>query len=153
MKILNLAIASIVDANTGHGINQQFVDQFGSNKTDYTQHGHEIRANSILALISKIKTSFKQYIDDSKASARARRNTRDVLQLNDHMLKDIGLTNDDVNDLRMGLISLDAVNQRREQNRGEQEAGLQHLSRRQVGVTKIDLESANQDTHEIKRCA
>lgn len=153
MKLLNLAIASIVDANTGHGINKQFVSQFGSNKIDYLQSGREIRVNSVVALIGKIKSTFTQYIENSKALARTRRNTRDVLQMNDHVLKDIGLTHDDVVDLRMGLISLGTLNQRREQNRSEQQAGLQRLSRQQVSVNRNDLESANQEAHEIRKCA
>ena len=153
MKLLNLAIASIVDANTGNGVNQQFVNQFGSNKVDYAQHGREIRANSILALIDKIGTSFKQYIEDSKAQAKARKVTRDILQMNDHFLNDIGLTHNDVIDLRMGLISLDTLNQHREQNRGEQEAGLERITHQQVSVNQNDLESANEDTQEIKKCA
>ena len=124
MKLLNLAIASIVDANTGNGINQQFVNQFGSNKTDYAQHGREIRANSMLALIGKIKASVTQYIENSKATAQARRSSKEVLQMSEHMMKDVGLTYNDVNDLRLGLISLNTLNQRRDQNRNEQEAGL-----------------------------
>ncbi len=153
MKLLNLAIASIVDANTGNGINQQFVNQFGSGTTDYAQHGREIRANSVLALIAKIKASIKQYIEDSKASARARENTREILHLNDHMLKDIGLTYNDVVDLRMGLISTDELGQRRGQNRNDQDASLDRLSQQLVSVSETNLESANQENYELKKCA
>ena len=153
MKLLNFAIASIVDANTGNGINRQFVNQFGSNKTDYVRHGREIRANSVLALFGKIKTSIKQYIEDSKAAAQARENTREILQMNEHLMKDIGLNYNDGVDLRLGLISLDSLNARRDQNRNQQDAGLARLSQQQVSVGKYDLESSNEEAYELAKCA
>ena len=153
MKFLNLAIASIVDANTGNGINQQFVDQFGSGTTDYVQHGREIRANSVLAMFGKIKASVKQYIEDSKELAKARRNTREVLQLDDHMLRDIGLTYNDVVDLRLGLISTEGLSQRSNQNRDDQDASLDRLSQHLVSVSENNLESANEENYELKKCA
>ena len=153
MKLLNLAIASIVDANTGNGINQQFVNQFGSTNPAYAQRGREIRANSMLALIGKIKASATQYIENSKATAQARRNTKEVLQMSEHMMKDVGLTYNDVTDLRLGLISLHTLNERRDQNRSEQEAGLGRLSQQQVSVGKNDLESSNEEAYELAKCA
>ncbi len=153
MKLLNFAIASIVDANTGNGINRQFVSQFGSNKTDYVQHGLDIRAKSILALIGKIKASVTQYIENSKATAQARRSSKEVLQMSEHMMKDVGLTYNDLNDLRLGLISLNTLNQRRDQNRNEQDAGLGRLSLQQVSVGKNDLESSNEEAYELAKCA
>ncbi len=153
MKLLNFAIASIVDANTGNGINRQFVSQFGSNKTDFAQHGRDIRANSILALIGKIKASVTQYIENSKATAQARRSSKEVLQMSEHMMKDVGLTYNDLNDLRLGLISLNTLNQRRDQNRNEQDAGLGRLSLQQVSVGKNDLESSNEEAYELAKCA
>ena len=153
MKLLNFAIASIVDANTGNSINRQFVSQFGSNKIDYAQHGRDIRANSILALIGKIKASVTQYIENSKATAQAHRSSEEVLQMSEHMMKDVGLTYNDVTDLRLGLISLNTLNQRRDQNRNEQDAGLGRLSLQQLSVGKNDHESANQEVFEMKKCA
>ena len=117
MKLFNFAIASIVDANTGNGINRGFIEQFGSKNSDYEQLGREIRAKSILGLVGKIKNAFIQYIEDSKAIARERRAVEEVSQMSASMLKDVGLTQNDADDLRLGLISLDSLNARRDQNR------------------------------------
>jgi uncharacterized protein YjiS (DUF1127 family) len=153
MKFLNLAIASIIDANTGNGINQQFVNQYGLNHSDYAQHGRTIRASFLLALIARIRAAAKQYFENSKAAALARRNTREVLQMNEHLLNDIGLMHNDIVDLRLGLISLDTLSSRRNQLRSEQDSRLNRLSQNRAYAGAADFVSANQETYELKKCA
>jgi len=155
MKLFNFAIASIVDANTGNGVNRQFVDQFGSKHSNYETFGRELRAITILGVVEKIKSAFVQYIEDSKARARQRRGVEEVSQMSAGMLKDLGLTQNDANDLRLGLISLDSLNARRDQNRRDREVRLSQLNQsfKRVGASVIDLENANQETHEMKKCA
>lgn len=70
MKLLSFAVASIVDANTGSGVNQHLVEQFGSKDSNYEKFGREIRAKSALGFVAKIKEAFKQYIEDSEARSR-----------------------------------------------------------------------------------
>jgi len=154
MKLINFGIASIVDANTGNGISRQFTGQFGSKDSDYEKSAHEIRAKSVLGVLTKIKSAFKQYLDDSRAVARARRNTAEVSQLSEHILKDIGLTFVDIQDLKSGQITLEALNARRGQYR-DQAASIKRLdySSKRAGTRVLDLDSANQAQYEIAKCA
>ena len=155
MKLFNFAIASIVDANTGTGVNQRFIEQFGSKNSSYEQFGREIRAKSILGLVGKIKSALIQYIANSKAKAQERRGVEEVSQMSASMLKDVGLTQNDADDLHLGLISLDSLNARRDQNRKQREARLSRLSQssKQVYVSGSDHESVNQENYELKKCA
>jgi uncharacterized protein YjiS (DUF1127 family) len=155
MKLFNFAIASIVDANTGTGISRSFVEQFGSKNSSYEKFGREIRAKSILGLAGKIKNAFIQYIEDSKAIARERRGVEEVSQMSASMLEDVGLTQNDADDLRLGLISVDSLNVRRDKNRSEREASQSRLnqSSKQVNISGSDHESANQENYELKKCA
>jgi uncharacterized protein YjiS (DUF1127 family) len=155
MKLFNFAIASIVDANTGTGVSRRFVEQFGPKYSSYGQFSREIRAKSILGLVGKIKSALIQYIADSKAIARERRGVEEVSQMSASMLKDVGLTRNDADDLRLGLISLDTLNARRDQNRNQREARLsrRRQSSKQVNISGSDHEIANQENYEMKKCA
>lgn len=154
MNLLNFAVASIVDANTGSGINRQFVEHLGSKESAYEKAGREIRAKSVLDLLSKIKSAFNQYIKDSRAAARARRDTEAVSQLSDHTLKDIGLTFVDIQDLKSGQITLEALNARRDQYRDQADSKnrLPQISTR-ISTRVLDIDSANQAQYETAKCA
>ena len=154
MKLFHFAIASIVDANTGSGINRHFVEQSGSKQSAYEQVGQEIRAKSVLDLLANIKSAFKQYINDSRAAARAIRDTAEITQLSEHQLNDIGLTWVDIQDLKSGQITLEALNTRRDQYR-DQAARNSRLSQLSTRVTTrvIDIDSANQAEYETAKCA
>jgi len=155
MKLINFAISSIVDANTGNGVSRRFAEQFGSKNSNYEQFGREIRAKSILDLVGNIKSAFIQYIADSKAKAQEQRSVEEISQMSASMLKDVGLTQNDVGDLCRGLISLDSLSARRDQNRNQREAHLSRLSQppKQVNISGSGHESANQENYELKKCA
>ena len=154
MKLINLGIASIVDANTGNGISQQFTGQFGSKDSDYEKSAHEIRAKSVLGVLAKIKSAFMQYLDEFRAVARARRNIAAVSQLSEHILKDIGLTSVDIQDLKSGQITLEGLSVRLVQYR-DQAASIKRLDQasKQAGTRVLNLDSANQAQYEIAKCA
>ena len=154
MKLINLGIASIVDANTGNGISRQFTGQSGSKDSDYEKSAREIRAKFLLGVLTKIKSAFKQYLDESRAVARARRNTAAVSQLGEHLLKDIGLSFVDIQDLKSGQITLEELSARRGQYR-DQVTSIKRLdhSSKQVGTRELDLDSAYQAQYEIAKCA
>jgi uncharacterized protein YjiS (DUF1127 family) len=154
MKLFNFAIASIVDANTGTGISRQFIDQSGSEDSGYLQYGHEIRAKSVLGVLAKIKNAVRQFVNDSRAAARARRNNEEVLQLSENILKDIGLTFVDTQDLKSGQTTLEALNARRDQYR-DQAARSNRLIRstKRVSSRVVDIDSANQAHYEVAKCA
>ncbi len=153
MSLFNLAIASIVDANTGNGINHNFIKQFASVTPEYEQRTREIRANSVMAVIGKIKASFKQYIEDSRARAQDRHGTEQVLQMSDHLLKDIGLTPADLHGLRSGQITLKKLSARRESNRNQAFAEQPGQSSSSVNGKLRGIQSANQEYFELKKCA
>jgi len=150
MKYLNLAVASIVDANTGNGLNHHFIDQFGSNHSAHQRQAHEIRSRSFLGLIAKIKASVQQYIEDSKAGAKRRQALKDLSQMNDRLLKDIGLNRDDLYDLNHGSTNLEALNARR--NRSADTHRLRQVSTK-VSTRIRSLESSNHAQYETKKCA
>ncbi|RLA13123.1 MAG: hypothetical protein DRQ59_06035 [Gammaproteobacteria bacterium] len=150
MKFLNLAVASIVDANTGNGINRQYLDQFGSDQSAHERHGREIRSRSFLDLVAKIMASVQKYIEDSKAEAGRRQAIKDLSQMNDRSLKDIGLSRDDLYDIKHGSTSLEALNARR--NRSADSLRLNHTSSK-ISSSVRGIESANQAQYETKKCA
>jgi uncharacterized protein YjiS (DUF1127 family) len=154
MKLFNFAIASIVDANTGSGISRQFIDQSGSKDSGHLQYGREIRAKSILGVLAEIKIAVKQFVDDSRAAARARRNNEAISKLSEHILKDIGLTFVDIQDLKSGQTTLEGLNSRRDQYR-DQAARSNRLvqSTKRVRSQVVDIDSANQAHYEIAKCA
>ena len=150
MKLLNLAVASIVDANTGNGLNRQFIDQYGSNYSTHEKQAQLILSRSFLGVITNIKNSVRKYIEDSKTKARRHQATKDLLQLNSRLLKDIGLTRDDLHELNLGLTSLETLNARR--NFSTDKARLGQASGR-VSSNIRSIGSANQAQYETKKCA
>ena len=150
MKHFNLAIASIVDANTGNGLNHNFIDQFGPYHSTHEQHVHEIRSRSFLDLVTKIKTLVQKYIEDSKTKARNRQVIEDLRQLDDRNLKDIGLNRGDLYALQLGTTSLEALNARRNSS-ADTHKPSQVASN--VGTSVSSIESANQALYEAKKCA
>ena len=154
MKLFNFAIASIVDANTGNGISRQFIDQSGSKDSGHLQYSREIRAKSVLGVLAKIKSAVKQFVDDSREAARARRNNEALSQLSEHILKDIGLTFVDIQDLKSGQITLEGLNARRDQDRDQSARSLRLLqSTKLVNSQVVDIDSANQAHFETAKCA
>ena len=103
MKLLQFAVASIVDANTDHGL----VHSGGS--IDYSaaeRHGRTIRANTVASLISLFKGRISSAISTHRARALKRRGLADLLRLNDRLLKDIGLTRGDLVAVKLGHTTL-----------------------------------------------
>ena len=147
MNIMSFAVASIVDANTGNGINRKFVDRFGPDYTEHKEYTYRKRASSILALLAKIKSAVQGYIDRSIAAAQEQKSIKLLLQMNERMQKDIGLTSIDIEDLRSGIITLDALSARREQNLGQQSSGRARIN----NVQK--LECVKQESYELGKCA
>jgi len=154
MKLFNFAIASIVDANTGNGISRQFVDQSGSKDSGHLQYGREIRAKSVPGVLAKIKIAVRQFVDDSRLAARTRRSNEALSQLSEHILKDIGLTFVDIQDLKSGQTTLEGLNARRDQYRDQTARSLRLLqSTKRLSSQVVDVDSANQAHYEAAKCA
>ena len=114
MNYFHFAIASIVDANTGHGL------VHNTDKIDYAtaaSHGREIRANSIAALLGHVKRRLSQAIVSIRERHAQKRNLHQLVRLNDHILEDIGISRGDVIGLQMGQIDLRQLEARRVKSR------------------------------------
>jgi len=103
MKLFEFAIASIVDANTGHGLE-------GKNlSVDYASEihrGREIRSKSVLALFASIKHRIGQVISNYHVRAHNRRSINVISNLSDRLLKDIGIERYEIAQVRAGLTTL-----------------------------------------------
>jgi uncharacterized protein YjiS (DUF1127 family) len=154
MKLLNFAIASMVDANTGNAVNRDFGAQFLSNHSSYRQFGGELHAASFVNVPDKIKSTFNLLIKNYKARAREIRDTEKILQMSSHMLKDIGLSFEDLQDLESRQITLKALGTLRNQYCYEAASNdrLNQTSNR-VWSKPINIDSANQAQYQITKCA
>ena len=114
MNYFHFAIASLVDANTGHGL------VHNTDKIDYAaaaSHGRQIRASSIVALPGQVKRRLSKAIASIRERHAQKRYLRRLAGLNDHILEDIGMSRGDVIALQLGQIDLRQLEVRRAKNR------------------------------------
>jgi len=103
MKLLQFAVASIVDANTGYGL------VHSGGRIDYPaaeRHGRTIRARTIASLVNLIKDRVSNAISTHSARALQRRGLAELGRLDDRLLKDIGLTRGDLVAVELGHTTL-----------------------------------------------
>ena len=103
MKLLQFAVASIVDANTGNGLVHT------GSRIDYTaaeHHGLAIRAKTVAALIGLIKDQISNAISYLRKRASQRRGLAQLSRLDDRLLRDIGLTRGDLVAVERGQTTL-----------------------------------------------
>ena len=114
MNNFHFAIASIVDANTGHGL------LHNTDRIDYAaaaRQGRKIRSRSIVALFGQVKSRLLTALASIRDHQAQRRNLHHLARLNDHILEDIGISRDDVIALQMGQLDLPQLEVRRAENR------------------------------------
>ena len=134
MNYFHFAIASIVDANTGHGL------LHNTDRIDYAtaaKHGRKIRAKSIVALFGQVKSRLSTAIAAIRNHQVQTRNLHHLAQLNDHILKDIGISRGDVIALQMGQLDLGQLEARRADNRSSKSPQPAAITR-SVGKTIPD---------------
>jgi uncharacterized protein YjiS (DUF1127 family) len=110
MKLLQLAVASIVDANTGYGLSHN------GSRIDYPaqmKHGRSIRARSIVALYGRLKEQLGKAISRYRAHVKQRRQLALLGQLNDHQLRDIGFSREDLLAAELGQVTLQQLDAKR----------------------------------------
>ena len=113
MNYFHFAIASLVDANTGHGL------VHNTDKIDYAaaaSHGREIRAKSVVALLGQVKRRLSKATASIRERHAQKRNLHRLARLNDHILEDIGISRSDVIALQMGQIDVRQLEARRVKN-------------------------------------
>ena len=105
MKHIQLAIASIVDANTGSGL----VHGGGGVYREHELHSRAIRSNSVHALLGAIGSLLRDAVAGYRERRQQRKAVEALSQLNDHYLEDIGLTRGDIIAVRLGQTSLEEL--------------------------------------------
>lgn len=151
MNLLNFTIASVVDATTGSHLAQttHSAHRHNNNGAPLT-HKHSSKT-SILQRSFKALSSFAhERVAAYKAGAQRRKDTAQILQFSAHDLRDIGLSNNDLLDLKAGQISLEALNARRFESQGNTNLRLKkpNISR----VRTHNLTAANQDSCALASC-
>jgi len=148
MKVVEFAIASIVDANTGYGLE-------GKNlSVDYssaTHTAHEIRAKTILALFASIKHRIGQVVSNYRVRANNRRAINEFSKLSDRLLKDIGIERYELASVRAGLTTLEELDASRRPGQVDNVQALQSPVRVDKEVRKLG--AVNQDSYVLARCA
>lgn len=79
-----------------------------------TENSHRRVIDSMANFYDSVKKIISARVEGYKAEAKARKDTNHVLQMDDEMLKDIGLTHSDRDSLQAGLTSLTELNKQRE---------------------------------------
>jgi len=148
MKVVEFAIASIVDANTGYGLE-------GKNlSVDYssaTHTAHEIRAKTILAWLASIKHRIGQVISNYRVRANNRRAINEFSKLSDRLLRDIGIERYELASVRAGLATLEELDASRRPGKVDIVQALQSPVRIDKEVRKLG--TVNQDSYVLARCA
>ena len=148
MKLFTLAIASIVDVNTGHGLSgsHRVID---SNSA--IDHGLAIRSRSVGGVFSALKSALARRLRGFRARARERRDLRRLMSMNDRLLKDIGITRGDLMAVEMGAASLADLNAERQAAQRSADVGTgPAVATRKLAVTG---NAANQQSYVEKKCA
>jgi uncharacterized protein YjiS (DUF1127 family) len=148
MKSLQFAVASIVDANTGQGL------AHNGGRIDYAaaaQHGRTIRAKSIIALYRLIKAQLGKAFSNYRERAAQRRQLADLAQLDDRLLKDIGLSRGDMIAVELGQVTLQQLDA---QHRNDYRNELPNLTTAsQIGAQTLKLDAVNQAVYAEAKCA
>ena len=148
MNLLQFSVASIVDANTGYGLSHN------GDRIDYAaaaQHGRTIRAKSIIALYGLIKAQLGKAFSNYRERAAQRRQLADLAQLDDRLLKDIGLSRGDMIAVELGQVSLGQLDVQRRNNYRNELADLTTAS--QIGEQTLKLDAANEAVYDGAKCA
>lgn len=148
MNMFQFAIASIVDANTGNGL------VYSSENPDYAaaaRHGRNIRARSIAATFAAIESRLREVVAGYRAKARQRRNLRTLMNLNDHLLDDIGLSRGDLHAVRLGAVTMkELIASLRSERRSSQVKQNEFSADKPL---KLEIDASNEQFFDTRKCA
>ena len=148
MKLFEFAIASIVDANTGHGLEGKnlSVDYYAAIQSD-----REIRAKSVFECFASIKHRIGQVISNYHVRANNRRAIDEISNRSDRLLKDIGIERYELAQLRAGLTTLEELDASRRPSQVDIVQALYSSALVDKEVRKLG--AVNQDSYVLARCA
>jgi len=148
MRLFTLAIASIVDVSTGHGLagSKHFIDPDTGRR-----RGLEIRPTSVHGVFAAIRSAIAGRIEVYRARVQERRDLRRLMAMNDRLLKDIGITRGDLMAVEMGATSLTELHAERQARRRGDDVGISST----VATTTLALSgtAANEQSYVEKKCA
>ena len=143
MNLIVNAVASIVDAHT------HYLDATGQpDYRDRVQHGRSIRAHSVLTSIAALRSWLGNAVDNFRARAEEKREISHLLNLNDHLLEDIGLTREELLAAKYGAVSLAELQTSNQVNRSASKPGSHKLDSQ---VTRA--KAANESVFGVPECA
>jgi uncharacterized protein YjiS (DUF1127 family) len=148
MKLLQIAVASIVDANTGYGL------AHSGGRIDYSAHarnGRSIRAKSIMALYGLVKEQLSKSISSYQKHAKHRRQLAVLGQLNDHLLSDIGLSRGGLIAAELGQVNLQQLDAQRNNSKQNELSDLTTADR--VDPQTLQLNAVNEAIYTEAKCA
>lgn len=147
MKLIQLGIASIVDANTGNG----FPHSAGG--IDYAaaeNHAHRIRSRSVITLLQRIGEKISSTLQAVQQHRESSRRIRGLARLNDHILEDIGFTRSDVTAAQLGQIDLPQLVARRNEGRS-QPVTIRNVAG--IHSKTANRSAINESTYAMAKCA
>lgn len=151
MKLLQFAVSSVVGATTGSHLTQ--TSSGTSQKRDAQYRALQSRSSILQVLRNKVASVLK--LSSRLATANRKRLQRNkdivqVLQLNAHYLKDIGLTYNDLADLKSGQKSLEGLNLMRSESEGSFNQQFKKIETSKIETS--GLKAANQEPGELASC-
>jgi uncharacterized protein YjiS (DUF1127 family) len=147
MKHFQFAIASIVDANTGHGLPQGGGGDYRAQEL----RSRSIRSQSVHALLGAIAQRVRDNVTAYRDRLRQRRAIEELAQLSDHYLDDIGLTRGDIAAVRLGQSSLELLNAERRARLAA--ASLDNLDTHRVDTRVSNADAVNEEVYAAAKCA
>jgi len=148
MKLLQIAVASIVDANTGYGL------AHSGGRIDYSaqaRNGRSIRAKSIMALYALVKEQLGKSISSYYEHVKQRRQLALLGQLNDHLLRDIGLSRGDLIAAELGQVNLQQLDTKHRNSKQNELSDLTTADR--VDPQTLQLSAINEAVYAEAKCA
>ena len=148
MKLLQIAVASIVDTNTGYGL------AHSGGRIDYSaqaRNGRSIRAKSIMALYGLVKEQLSNLISSYHEHVKQRRQLALLGQLNDHLLRDIGLSRGDLILAELGQVNLQQLDAKRLSGKQNELPDLTTANR--VDPQTLQLSAINEAVYAEAKCA
>ena len=151
MKLLQFAVSSVVGATTGSLVTKTSNGTFQPEDVQY--RALDTRTSILKILRNKIAPVSKlasRLVAANRQRLQRNRDVGQILQLNAHYLKDIGLTYNDLADLRSGHKSLEGLNAMRSESKEFFKLRLKEVETSKIEAS--DLKAANQEPDELASC-
>jgi uncharacterized protein YjiS (DUF1127 family) len=145
MSVLNFAIASLVDAHTGLGTTANTRKDYLNRYIAPVDIDQKTRANSLVTLTAGAKDGFRKSFEAFREWSLERRARQNLMNLDDHMLKDIGVDRGDLALLKNGTITMTELRHGRNLTDIKQIATRVKVTEQIQGIEPVNEELFNQD--------